>query len=145
MDGYRGRIVAKRALPEIFERLVRSSHDASVRLRVRSSLNPLLWLCGIVCPTCFGFALTLDHGARTFLLIVGALPVVFTCGSYIYLMLRRPDDLKSEDFQLRKMALELIEEKDGRIQVEAVSVKEITNPDLPDLPDVPDSNPGKEE
>jgi hypothetical protein len=129
-------------MTEIFERLVRSSHDASVRLKVRSTLNPMLWLCGIVCPVCFGFSLALDGALRVVLVALGGLPIVVACASYVLLMFRRPDDLKSEEFQLRKMALELIEEKGGRIQIESVSVNEITNPDLPQLPDA-DSEDGR--
>jgi hypothetical protein len=49
-------------------------------------------------------------------------------------MLHRPDDLKSEEFQLRKIALELIETKGGKIQVEPVSVPDISNPESPGLP-----------
>jgi hypothetical protein len=82
---------------------------------------------------CFGFALGVTDWLREVLVLLGALPVLVACGSYLYLMFRRPDDLKSEEFQLRKLALELIEEKGGRIKIESVSVKEITNPDLPQL------------
>ncbi len=117
----------KPQVPEIFERLVRTSQDATVRLRVRSSLNPLLWLSGIGSPICFGFALAFQGWVRDTLVIVGILPVVLACGAFLYFMMRRPDDLKSEDFQLRKLALELVETKGGRIRVEPVSVPDISN------------------
>lgn len=120
--------------PEIIERLVRSSRDATVRLRVRSSLNPMLWLCAIVCPTCLGFALLFQGWLRDILAISGVLPVAVACGCYIFLMLHRPDDLKSEEFQLRKIALELIETKGGKIKVEPVSVPDISNSESPSLP-----------
>ena len=95
-------------------------------------------MCGIVCTVCFGFSLALDGALRVVLVALGGLPIVVACASYIYLMLRRPDDLKSEEFQLRKLALELIQEKGGKVKIESVSINEITNPDLPQLPE-PDS------
>ena len=130
----------KPQVPDIFERLVRTSRDATVRLRVRSSLNPLLWLCGISCPTCFGFAALFGGWERGTLVVAGIVPVGFACGSYLYLMLRRPDDLKSEDFQLRKMALELVETKGGRIKVEPISVPDISNVEPPQLGGVDDTS-----
>jgi hypothetical protein len=44
-----------------------------------------------------------------------------------------PDRLQSESFQLRKQALELIEEKGHLAIVDASSIEVISNPDLPAL------------
>jgi hypothetical protein len=45
-----------------------------------------------------------------------------------------PEKLQSEDYQLRKQALELIQEKGVRFPIEAASVEAIANPKLPSLP-----------
>jgi hypothetical protein len=44
-----------------------------------------------------------------------------------------PDRLQSESFQLRKQALELIEEKGSLAIIDASSIEVISNPDLPAL------------
>jgi hypothetical protein len=68
------------------------------------------------------------------LAVCGILPIIVACGSYLFFMFRRPDDLKSEEFQLRKIALELIETKGGKIKIEPVSVPDISNADAAQMP-----------
>jgi hypothetical protein len=57
-------------------------------------------------------------------------------------MFKEPDRLQSESFQLRKQALELIEEKGSLAIIEASSIEVISNPDLPALA-APRSEDGK--
>jgi len=59
-------------------------------------------------------------------------PVVLACVGFLYFMCFDSDKLQSESYQLRKRALEVIEEKGGTIQLlNAEDLQLITNPDLP--------------
>lgn len=68
--------------------------DSSLKsLRVRSALNPALWLVGVT----FGFGLIgLTYFARDLMLkilfvsVIG-LPVLVTCIAYLYLVFRQPE------------------------------------------------------
>lgn len=55
-------------------------------------------------------------------------PVAVAAGAYIFLMIFDRDRLHSEDFQLRKHGLELIEEKGDLQAVDASTIEAITNP-----------------
>ncbi len=121
--------------PDIIERVTQGSQNAAVRLQVRSAINPLLWLCAICTPLTYGFAYFSSGAIQIALLSIGALPIVCACGAYIYLMLVSPDRLQSEDYQLKRQALQMIHEKGGRAGVLASSVAAITNPDTRRLPE----------
>lgn len=117
-------------LSNFFANVAARGHASTGRHVVQNAMTPALWLCGIVCPTCFGAA----YGFRdqpffcaTFA-ILGALPIVTACGLYIYFSVRDPDRLHSEDFRLRTRALEITESKGGRLIVDRVNLQEIANP-----------------
>ena len=120
---------------EIIERVTQATQNAGVRLQVRSALNPLLWLCAICTPVALSYAHFSSGSIQIALLLIGALPVVCACGSYIYWMIAAPDRLHSEDYQLRRQALQMIHEKGARVGVLASSVIAITNPNVPKLPE----------
>lgn len=61
-------------------------------------------------------------------------PVAVALFAFLYFMFTDPDRLQSESFQLRKQALELIEEKGSLAVVEGSSIEVISNPDMPALP-----------
>lgn len=121
--------------PDTIERVTRGAQDAAVRLQVRSALNPLLWLCAICTPLTFGLGFFFTGLAQVTLLAIGALPVLCACGSYIYWMISSPDRLHSEDYQLRRQALQMIYEKGARTAVLASSVVAITNPNTAKAPE----------
>ena len=118
----------------ILEKLTTIVRDAIAGLKVRSALNPALWLCAIAyIPSIICAVIT--HGTIQILfMIYAAFPVVVCAFGFIYFMLKSPEKLQSENYQLRQQALELIAEKGGRITVASTSVEAITNPELPQLP-----------
>jgi hypothetical protein len=120
--------------PEAIERVTRGAQEAAVRLHVRSALNPLLWLCAICSPASLAIGAFASGAAQVAFLAIGALPVICACGAYVYLMIKAPDRLHSEDYQLRRQALQMIYEKGTKGGVLASSVVAITNPNLPTLP-----------
>jgi hypothetical protein len=121
--------------PEITERLTSVAKDAGMRLHVRSALNPLLWLCAICSPLSFSLSFFSEGILQILFFLVGALPIVCACGAYIYWMVKAPNRLHSEDYQLRRQALEMIHEKGVKVGVLANSVVAITNPNLPRRPE----------
>jgi len=118
-------------VPDGIERLTRVAQEAAVRLHVRSALNPMLWLCGIVSIVSFGIASRCDGFMQQALIVIGAIPVLTTCGAYVYLMLKAPDRLHSEDYQIRRQALGMIYEKGMPSGMLASSVLAIANPNAP--------------
>lgn len=103
-----------------------SSYAQSVvhRVRVRSALNPTLWLSAIVTPVCFiaGWFFRGSGWLAEFLVSLGALPVLTAVGSFVYFAARDPDRLQSEDFQLRQRTLRIVEEQQDRISISAEAV-----------------------
>jgi len=95
----------------VIEQAAHSSSKAAQGLRVRSALNPLLWLCAIATPICAGAAY-LFRGAPWIAGVfasIAVLPVVTACAGYVYFALRMPDKLQSEDYQLRHETLQIIQ------------------------------------
>jgi hypothetical protein len=119
---------------KLYDRLFNLAQGAVTRLNVRSALNPALWLCGIVTPAALlGAALT-GGTLQLAMIALATAPVLVCCAGYIYFMITDSDKLQSETFQLRKQALDLIEQKGDVIQVDVTSIEAISNPELPQLP-----------
>jgi hypothetical protein len=113
------------------ERVTRAAQDAAVRLQVRSALNPLLWLCAICTPPSVIGACLSSGVLQVVFALLAATPILCACGAYIYWMLVAPDRLHSEDYQLRRQAMQMIYEKGARSGVLANSVVAIANPSIP--------------
>lgn len=80
---------------------------AATKLIVKSAVNPALWFAGIITPVCFVAALVFwQIPFLCYLLIYAGLgPIILVVGGYVYFMLKDPDRLQSEEFQLRKIGL----------------------------------------
>lgn len=94
-----------------------SSRLETVRV-VRTALNPLLWLVGIVSPLALALTAVVSDAAFRFALLgfAGA-PVMVTIAAYFILMFREPDRLQSEEFRLRQIALRLIMQKNSDAEI----------------------------
>jgi hypothetical protein len=113
-----------------WEQVTGSARTAAGRLRVKSALNPMLWLCAIVSLPCFSLA-WFARGVEpltTVLTLTGAIPVGMTCLIAAYFAIFRPEKLQSEEYQIRHEALELIKEKGSSIEVSPSSLDNIANP-----------------
>lgn len=102
---------------------------ASNKLRVRSALNPILWLCGISLTVGFlaisvGF-FRLDPFPRVlFWIIVLTLifiPLILTSFGFVYILLKLPDMLQSEEYQLKKKRMELSQEKGKPVETDLLN------------------------
>jgi hypothetical protein len=83
-------------------RFIRSKNPTARGISVHSSvLNPSLWLTAVTLPLCLPFAyLFRDHlVVMTVLVGAGVVPVLLSCGSYIYFARTDPARLQSEHFQ----------------------------------------------
>lgn len=124
----------------MLDAMSRSSFSAAKGLRVRSALNPMLWLTAIVSPTALTVAYMFRESPSVVLglLLLAALPVVVTCLGFGFFAFRNPDKLQSEEYQLRHETLQLLQSKGGPIRIDATSLNAITNPALPRLSSGPE-------
>ena len=128
----------------IGERLVRKITEAGGRLHVKSALNPILWMCAIVTIPCVGaIALWYRNNPPIWLIFLANAPVFVGLFGFLFLLFFDRDKLQSEDYQIRKQSLELIQEKGDHIPMSVTSVEAISNPQHPQLPSI--SNKGKKE
>jgi len=84
--------------------------EAGGRLTVKSALNPMLWMCGLVS----GPALYAAGGLEVvpvWLQILILAPVLSTILGFFALLIWDRDKLQSEDYQLKKRTLEIYEQK----------------------------------
>jgi hypothetical protein len=122
-------------MTEFFERITQFAHEAMGKLSVRSALNPCLWLATLSFPFGLGLA-AMSHSLLLEIagLTLAFIPVVLFATGFLYFMIKSPDKLRSEDFEIRRTALSLIEQKGGNIAIAVTSVEAISNPDYPAQP-----------
>ena len=115
---------------EIIHRLTHTVSTAARALRVRSALNPMLWLCAIATPILLVAAwMFREHPTICGVLItVAILPPIVTCIGFGGFAVWRPGMLQSEEYQLRLEALGIIQQKAGVITVDPASLQGIANP-----------------
>jgi hypothetical protein len=118
----------------VADKILARTSDAIGKVTVRSALNPALWLCGVVTIPCLVATLFMK-AIPSWLPVLAFLPVVAVLVGFLFLLLFDRDKLQSESFQLRKQALELIEDKGDLNVIDASTIEVISNPDLPALED----------
>ena len=64
------------------------------------------------------------------LVIVALIPLGLSVIGFLYLLFFDRDKLQSEDFQIRKMAMELIEEKGEAFPISPALIERIANPEI---------------
>ena len=101
------------------------------RLRVRSALNPVLWLCAIIIAPGLYFAVQMDEPPK-WLIVLIFLSVGTAIAGFLFLLVFDRDKLQSEDYQIRKRSLELIQEKGQSFSIDASSIEKISNLILPE-------------
>jgi hypothetical protein len=120
----------------IFDKIGHSAQSAVQKLHVRSALNPMLWLCGIISPLSFTFAYLFkdSEAMRNIFVAVGFVPVGITCIGFLGFAIFRPEKLQSEDYQIRHESLQIIQQKVGQLEIDSTSLEAIANPNVPQLP-----------
>jgi hypothetical protein len=102
------------------EDLITRVRDVGGRIKVRSGLNPILWLCGIITMPCL-VVYGLKENPSGWLLVFAVAPEATAILGFFFFMLFDRPYLQSEHFQIRKMELEMIEEK-GKPAIDPSSV-----------------------
>lgn len=112
----------------IFENYGNHTDRVTEGLNVKSVLNPILWLCGITTPICFIAAYFFNDNSliQNSLILVGSLPIVVGCFSFVYFSFKDPNKLQSEDYQLKHETLKIIQTKSISVEVDAISLERLT-------------------
>lgn len=121
---------------DVFTKISEFADSATKRLRVRSALNPMLWLCAIAMPVCFigAYAFREIPTLCVAFIVLGGLPLVVACLAFIGFAIFKPEKLQSEEYQIKHESLQLIQQKAGRITMAPTSLTAIANPRHPLLP-----------
>ena len=97
--------------------------ESGGKLSVKSALNPILWLCAIITiPSLFAVPFVEKIPAWLILLIIS--PVLAAILGFFFLMIFDRDKLQSEEYQLKKRSLEIIQEK-GDIKPQLINIDDI--------------------
>lgn len=114
---------------DTFAKMGETALSAVKTLVVRSALNPMLWLCGLMTPCFLGAAYMVKDIPSAFaaLLVMAGIPTVSTCIGFFYLAIAKPEKLQSEEFQLRHEALISVREKGHKPEVVPVDINELVN------------------
>ena len=101
-----------------------ASRVETVRV-VRTALNPLLWLVGIVCSLALTLSIAVgDPMLRLLSFGLAAATVVVAIVAYFILLFRDPDRLQSEEYRLQQRALQILYKQGGGAEIVDVA-KEI--------------------
>ena len=109
---------------------VQKAVEAGGRLRVKSALNPVLWLCAIVTIPGLGYMLLSEKETPILVQVIICLPVITAVLGFAHLLLFDRDKLQSEDYQIRKRTLDLVQEKGDEFPTIARTLEVVTNPAL---------------
>jgi hypothetical protein len=101
--------------------------DAGGKLTVRSALNPILWLCAIITIPTLIVAPFLNT-PPSWLVGLACAPVAAAIFGFFFLLVFDRDKLQSEDYQIRKRSLELLEQSKGDPEPRRISPSEVTEP-----------------
>lgn len=111
------------------EQVFSKAVEAGGRLTVKSALNPILWLCGIITiPTLIAGVLYPD--LSSWIVAVGCSPVVVALFGFLFLLFFDRDKLQSEDYQIKKRTIELAQQKGDPYPLQVDDTKAIENPDF---------------
>jgi len=95
---------------------LRVLREGLASVKHRTVVQPLLWLCGTFSLGCFIIAaMVKDIWLQRALFGAGVVPILLFVFSYIYFMFKDPDRLHSEDFQLKRRSLSIVERKGGTV------------------------------
>jgi hypothetical protein len=106
----------KAAMEDLFFRLLQSQRGGVFQRR-NSVITPLIYFAGVVMTTCLGGAYYLrDYSTARVALILAALTqILFVPAVYLYLLVRRPNLLSSEEYRIQERALDVIAQTGARV------------------------------
>lgn len=96
-------------MPQL-EQIAAKAVESGGKLKVHSALNPILWLCGIITVPAI-VAASYISPTPLWLVVLVFIPVTTAILGFLFLLVFDRDKLQSEDYQIQKRSLELIEQK----------------------------------
>jgi hypothetical protein len=97
--------------------------ESGGKLSVKSALNPMLWLCAIITIPSL-LAVPFIDSIPTWMIILIIAPVLTSILGFFFLLIFDRDKLQSEEYQLKKKSMELIQIK-GQDQPSIVNYEQI--------------------
>ncbi|HBV01287.1 MAG TPA: hypothetical protein DEF00_02745 [Candidatus Taylorbacteria bacterium] len=95
-------------------------------------MNPSLWACVVISIPLFVLASKTEGWLSIASFIVALVPVGAFAFSYLFLLFKNPEYLRSEEYQLRMNSMRLLGDKDNPLHANAENiVSVINNPRLP--------------
>ena len=111
-----------RAMAERLMQILHNASASSASVKIKNAMNPIVKLMLCLLPFATGMML---FGGSTWVQVLGAvyssLVVLVALGSYVFFMLTRPHMLQSEEYQIQRQALEIIQRQGIPGTVELVS------------------------
>ena len=125
---------------DVLDRLSRLSQNAAQALRVRSALNPMLWLTAIATPLCFGGAWIFQETpwVLTVCVIAALMPLTVATAGFVFFALSSPEKLQSEEYQLRHETLEIIQSRRWATAIAPETIERIASIDVTQIRDQPE-------
>lgn len=99
------------------------------QISVKSALNPILWLCGIITIPSI-IALGINDDPPWWLVLLAFSPVITAIIGFFFLLFFDREKLQSEDYQIKMRSLELIEQKGDSYPIRATDIPAIANPEI---------------
>ncbi|HED07289.1 MAG TPA: hypothetical protein ENI57_04140 [Ignavibacteria bacterium] len=108
--------------------------ESGGKLSVKSALNPILWLCAIITIPSL-IAVPFIDKTPTWLIILIIAPVLTAILGFLVLLIFDRDKLQSEEYQLKKRSMDLIQIKgqDKPSIVDLEKIEAIINPEVTDI------------
>ena len=104
----------------------------------KSAVNPSLWACTIISLPLFVLSSYASGWVAIASFVVALLPVIAFLFGFIFLLIKNPKYLRSEEFHLRAEAINLFGDKDNPMHAEATHVVSVINNPLLPAPDQQD-------
>jgi hypothetical protein len=115
------------------DQLFAKAVESGGRLTVKSALNPILWMCGIVTiPVVVAGAV--HPQLPGWIIVIGCAPVPVALFGFLFLLFVDRDKLQSEDYQIRKRTIELAQQKGDPQPILISAQAAVVNPDINSRP-----------
>ena len=112
--------------------LLHNASASNANVKIKNAMNPIVKILLCLMPFAVGAMLL---GKETWIQVLGAvfasLVVFVALGAYIYFMFKNPQMLQSEEYQIQKQALEIIQQQGIAGQVELVCTPALASADTP--------------
>lgn len=95
------------------------------RLKVRSALNPALWMVGVISVPSLGASTLLNGAAQFIVLTTAVIPVIVACFMLVWFTLTDPNKLRSESHEQVMAVMNMVEHKGGAITLAPQDVSNI--------------------